>query len=144
MSVDPISASVVVGLLAQYAKHLAGVSSSAVDEQLKKGISALWTTVTRQLRREPTSAATLDRMMAEPDNPRRRAAVEDHLEEALRDDPAFRSDVANALRAVPSAHVTAHVENSGAVVTGGTLSISGHLAAGRDVVVPRTDPGPQS
>jgi hypothetical protein len=139
--VDPISVSVVVGLLAQYAKHLAEVSSAGVDEQMKKSIGSLWTAVTRRLRRDPTSAATLERLMAEPDNPRRRAAVEDHLEEALRSDPDFRNEVASALNAVRAGSITVRAENSGAVAAGGTVTISGgHSAAGRDVVIPRTEP----
>jgi hypothetical protein len=133
--VDPFSASLVVGLLARYGSHLAGLAVEIADDGTKKGLAAVWDCVTRRFRGDAAATGALDRMAAEPQNTRRQGAVEDYLDEALRTDPGFAAELRRAVEALPAANLTAQVENSGAVVVGGSLTISGgQHAAGRDVV----------
>jgi hypothetical protein len=136
---DPISTTLVVGLLARYGRHLAGIAGEALDEATKGGLEKLWKAVQARLHRDPGAAAALERVGAEPDNPRRQAALEDYLDEVMAADSSFKSELSRLVSdlAPTSRSINAQVQasNSGAVAVGGNLTISGgQFAAGRDVI----------
>jgi len=144
---EPISTTVVVGLLARYGRHLAGIAGEALDAATKGGLEKLWAAVQARLHRDPGAAAALDRVGAEPDNPRRQAALEDYLEEVMAADSHFKSELSRLVSdlAANGGSIDAQVRasNSGAVAVGGNLTISGgRFAAGRDVIAtPSSEPG---
>jgi hypothetical protein len=131
---DPISASFLVGLLARYASHLAGTAETALDEAVKQRLATLWESVRRRFASDPHAATTLQRVAEQPDNQLRRAALQDYLAEAMRTDRDFYLELARLAQPMMSTTVTADVRNSGAVAAGGTVTLSGRFAAGRDIV----------
>lgn len=132
---DPISVSVVVALLTKYAKHMAGITEDALDGVAKDGLAKLWTRVRTRLAGDPHAASTLDRMAEQPDNELRQAALQDYLADAMHMDHQFAADLARLAQPVTNT-MSADVRDSGAVALGGSVSISGGIAAGRDVVRP--------
>jgi uncharacterized protein (DUF2126 family) len=133
---DPVSASVVVGLLARYAKHLAGIAESKLDEATDHALTRLWAAVRSRLSNDPHAVSTLDRVAEQPENELRQAALQGYLAEAMEADRAFALELARLAQPVTNTTVTADIRNSGAVAAGGSVQISGTIAAGRDVVRP--------
>jgi len=133
---DPISASVVVGLLAKFAAHLAGLAGTCLDEAVKERLAKLWEVVRSRFARDPHAAITLQRVAEQPDNELRQAALQDYLAEAMQADREFCMELTRIAQPVVSTTVTADISNSGAVAAGGTVNIRGRIAAGRDVLGP--------
>jgi hypothetical protein len=134
---EPISTALVLGWLARYAAHLAGVGGQALDSVLLRRMTQLWDAVAARLGTDSSAKSALDRLSEQPDNPRRQGAVEDHLEDALAADPRFAAEVRRLVGALDSRAVEisdVRVSNAGAVAFGGDVAIhGGHLAAGRDI-----------
>jgi hypothetical protein len=131
---DPISASVVVGLLARYAHHLAGHAQAVVDDAVKDQLRKLWEAVRTRFQRDPHAAHALDRVAEEPGNELRQAALQDYLAQSMQADRDFCAELARLARPVITTTMTLDVQNSGAVAAGATVNITGQIAAGRDVL----------
>ena len=80
--------------LVTYAQHLAGVAGKVVDEALTERLRAIWNAVKTRFADDSQADGALARLAEEPDNPRRQAAVEDHLDEQIQRDPAFGAQLA--------------------------------------------------
>jgi hypothetical protein len=130
---DPISASVVVGLLVKYAKHLADPGKEVLDDATDAVVGKVWSAVRAKFAHDPHATSSLERVSDEPDNPLRQAAVQGYVEEMMRADHEFAIELAQLARPVVNSTATASVHNSGAVAAGGEVNISGTFAAGRDV-----------
>lgn len=131
---EPISAAFVVGMLATWARHLGDSALEIVDDASKSGLEALWKRVANRFRRDDGATAALERLQADPDNPRRAAAVEDYLADELAADPSFADELARVTRTISSGSIV--VKGSGATAIGGDVTISGgRIAGGRDVVI---------
>ena len=130
---DAISASVVVGLLARYAHHLAGQAQTAVDDAVQERLAKLWESVRARFQRDPHAAHALDRVAEEPGNELRQAALQDYLAQEMQADRDFCAELARLAQPVTTTTVTVGVQDSGAVAAGGTVNITGQIAAGRDV-----------
>jgi hypothetical protein len=133
---DPLSASVLVGLLARYAKHLAGAAEAKLDEATDHALTRLWAAVRARFSSDPHAVSTLDRVAEQPDNELRQAALQSYLSEAMQADREFALELARLAQPVTNTTVTADIRNSGAVAAGGNVQISGTIAAGRDVIGP--------
>jgi hypothetical protein len=131
---DPISASVVVGLLARYAHHLAGHAQAAVDDAVKDQLARLWEAVRTRFQRDPHAAHALDRVAEDPGNELRQAALQDYLAQSMQADRDFRVELVRLAQPVITTTSTVDVQDSGAVAAGGTVNITGQIAAGRDVL----------
>ncbi|MFD6174336.1 hypothetical protein [Streptomyces coeruleorubidus] len=131
---EPIAVGVVVGLIADYAAQVAG---GAVDSAVADRLRRVWDAVAARFRGDPAAEGALERLREQPENSRRQGAVEDHLEEMIRNDPEFGNTLAQLLREVGEAggsNHTTRVENAGAVATGqGRVNINGSFAGGRDI-----------
>lgn len=140
---DPVSlaAAAVVPFLVTYAQHLAGVAGKVVDEAVTDRLRAVWNAVKKRFADDPQADGALTRLADEPDNPRRQAAVEDHLDEQIQLDPAFAAELARLVGDVERTTMIsdAVIRDSGAVAMGGdvTITAGGH-GAGRDVTIGET------
>jgi hypothetical protein len=130
---DPISASVVVGLLVKYAEHLADPAAKVLDDATNAVVGKVWNAVRAKFADDQHATSSLDRVSDEPDNPLRQAAVEGYIEEMMGADHEFAVELAQLAQPVLNTTVTASVHNSGAVAAGGEVNISGTFAAGRDM-----------
>ena len=127
-----------VPFLVNYAQHLAGVAGKVVDEAVADRLRAIWSAVKKKFADDSQADGALTRLAEEPDNPRRQAAVEDHLDEQIKRDPAFGTQLAQLVGQVERTTMISEavIRDSGAVAMGGdvTISAGGH-AAGRDVTI---------
>ncbi len=136
-AMEPISAVVVTSLLVTYGRHLAGVAGGVLDEAIADRLRALWVRVTNRFSRDEQASGALSRLAMQPDNPRRQAAVEDHLDEMMQADPAFASALAELARQASSdTYANIDIRDVGSVAIGGnvTMTAEGHVA-GRDLTV---------
>jgi hypothetical protein len=137
---DPVSlaAAAVMPFLVNYAQHLAGLAGKVVDEAVTDRLRAIWEAVKTRFAGDSQAGGALGRLAEQPDNPRRQAAVEDHLDEVIEKDPAFAAELAQLVRSAERTATISDVvvRDSGAVAMGGdvTISAGGH-AAGRDVTI---------
>jgi hypothetical protein len=128
---EPVSA-VITSLLAE---HLAGAASGVLSEERAELLRPLFDIVRERLSDDEQASRALERLAEQPDSLHRRAVLGDHLDEIMRSDADFAASLTElAGRAAGPGVIT-----SGAVAIGGDVHISGHVAAGRDIVVP---PGP--
>jgi len=134
---DAISAAAITSLLINYGRHLAGVASEVVDEGVRQGLRALWEKVRDRLSSDPQASGALDRLAEQPDNQRRQAAVEDHLDEVLSADADFAASLSELVeRMKATGRHDIQVRDSGAVAIGGNVSIKGtRQVAGRDITI---------
>ena len=135
---DPVSVSAITSLVVVYAKHLAGVAGAALDGLLEDTLKETWTAIRDRFRRDDQATGALDRLERDPDNKRRQAAFEDHLEELMAADPAFRDRLAELWSRAQTARTVSGVQvtDAGAVAVGGDVAIhAGSNAAGRDLTV---------
>ncbi len=137
---EPISAAVVTSLLVTYGRHLAGIAGGVLDEAIAGRLRALWERVTDRFSGDGQASGALGRLAKEPDNPRRQAAVEDHLDEMMQADPAFASALAElAQQAGSNSFANIDIRDAGSVAIGGNVSITGAgYVAGRDLTVPES------
>jgi len=138
---DPVSAAAITSLLVTYGRHLAGIASEVVDEGVAQGLRALWDKVRSRFSADEQASGALDRLAEQPDNSRRQAALEDHLDELMRADSDFAASLAELAEEVRSGgFANIRVQDAGAVAVGGNVTVSGsRYAAGRDINL--TDPG---
>jgi hypothetical protein len=139
---EPLSTGLVLSWLARYAGHLVGIGQKSLDDALVGRMGDLWNAIAGRFGRNPSAEDSLERLRQQPDNPRRQAAVEDHLEDALADG-GFADEVRRLLANLerPGAISDTHVSDSGAVAVGGSVTIhAGQFAAGRDLVIPAGAP----
>lgn len=134
---DAVSAAAITSFLISYGRHLAGVASEVVDEGVKQGLRALWDKVRGRLSSDPQATGALDRLAEQPDNQRRQAAVEDHLDEVMSADADFAASLSELVeRITATGHHGIQVRDSGAVAIGGNVSIKGtRQVAGRDITI---------
>lgn len=146
---EPISASIVVGLLARFAgplaeaagSHLATAAGAVLDDELTARLRRLWDCVQARFAHDPQAIGSLQRLGEQPANPNRQAAVTDHLQELLAADPDFAARLATLTEAAQAGGGRSRdnevlIDNSGAVATGGSVTVSGgQFAAGRDLTV---------
>jgi hypothetical protein len=138
---EPISASIVVALLAKYGRHLVDAATEVLDDVVKDRMKSVLEAVRSRFSHDPVATGALDRLADQPDNPNRQAAVTDHLDEVLHADPEFGQLLASLVAAVPATSNQVQVSDSGAVAVGGDVTISGGaIASGRDVSVIGTLP----
>jgi hypothetical protein len=132
---EPISAAAVTSLLVTYGRHLAGIASEVLDDGIRERLRALWDRVRRRFSGDEQAAGALDRLAEQPDNIRRQAALEDHLDEAMRADAEFAAALAELAAEIgPRNFDHIEINDSGAVSIGGNVAISGQqYAAGRDI-----------
>lgn len=137
-----VAASVVVGMLARYAEHLAGAAGKAADEALTERLRLLWRAVKARFQSDPGALDSLARLRKKPESGHWRAAVEEHLDEAMTADRSFATLVANLAKQIQGVDISnVDIRDAGAVAIGGDVSVSGTYAAGRDLTVDsaRTD-----
>ncbi|MFD9035889.1 hypothetical protein ACFVZW_32845 [Streptomyces sp. NPDC059567] len=92
---EPLAADTVVALIARYAEHLAGAEAeTAATGRLRR----LRDTVAARFDGDPVAEGALRRLQDQPDNAKRRGAVEDHLQELAENDPEFAHSLATLLR----------------------------------------------
>ncbi|MFC3452321.1 hypothetical protein [Amycolatopsis speibonae] len=134
---DAVSAAAITSFLISYGRHLAGVASEVVDEGVTQGLRALWEKVRGRFSADPQASGALERLVEQPDNQRRQAAVEDHLDEAMSADSEFAAALSElAERMKPTGHQSIQVRDAGAVAIGGNVSIKGtRHVAGRDITL---------
>jgi hypothetical protein len=128
---EVVAASAIVSFLVGYARHVAG---GVADEAVRGWLQSLWNAVRERFAAEPQASGALLRMAEQPDNPRRQAAVEDHLDDLLASDSEFAAVLRQLMSQRPDLPSSVEVRDAGAVAFGGNVSISGgSVAAGRDV-----------
>ena len=135
---EPITAAAVTSLLVTYARHLADVAGQVIDRGLTDGLKELWEAVRRRFATDDQADRALDRMADQPDNTRRQAAVEDHLDELMQADDAFAMRLAELAEHVRLAggFDNIRIRDAGAVAIGGDVAIrGGRYAAGRDITI---------
>ncbi|WP_284744169.1 hypothetical protein [Amycolatopsis sp. RTGN1] len=143
---DTVSAAAITSLLVSYGKHLADIASDTIDEGVKRGLRALWEKVRSRFSGDEQASGALTRLVDQPENQRRQAAVEDHLDELMSADSDFAAALAELVDQVKLAgYGTIQVRDAGAVAVGGNVSIKGtHHVAGRDVIIGTGEPAPGS
>lgn len=132
---DPVAVGAVTAILVRWAQHAAGV---ALDGLVTDRARAVWDAVAARFRSDQQADGALRRLADQPDNPNRRAAVADHLDELIAEDPEFGRRLASLMAGSAAGQVlSTRVENAGAAVVGdGRVDIrGGGIAAGRDVHV---------
>ena len=135
---DPVSASAITSLVVVYAKHLAGVAGEAVDGLFKEALEDTWNAIRARFRGDDQATGALVRLEEKPDNDRRRAAFEEHLEELMESDPAFRDELDALWSRAQAAHAVSGVQvsDAGAVAIGGDVNLrAGGNLAGRDLTI---------
>jgi hypothetical protein len=135
---DPVSTAAITSLLVTYGRHLAGIASDALDDKIADGLRALWEKVRDRFSSNEQATGALDRLAEQPDNTRRQAALEDHLDELMRADADFAASLAVLAERVRSGgHADIQVRDAGAVAIGGSVTIKGgRYTAGRDINLP--------
>lgn len=138
---DPVSVTAITALLVDYGRHLVGVAGDALDAGIVQGLRVLWEKVRSRFMVDAQAAGAFQRFVEQPDNSRRQAAVEDHLEELMQADADFAASLAELVERVRSCgYANIRVRDAGAVAIGGDVTISGgQYTAGRDINV--TGPG---
>ncbi|OXM44848.1 hypothetical protein [Amycolatopsis alba] len=134
---DAVSAAAITSFLISYGRHLAGVASEVVDEGVTQGLRALWEKVRGRLSSDPQASGAMERLAEQPDNQRRQAAVEDHLDEIMGSDADFAASLSElAERIKATGHPAIRVRDAGALAIGGNVSIKGtRQVAGRDITI---------
>jgi hypothetical protein len=143
---DPVSAAAITSLLVNYGRHLAGVASDVIDEGVTRGLRTLWDKVRTAFSADQQASGALERLAEQPENQRRQAAVEDHLDELMCADSEFAASLKAIVEQLEAAgQRTIQVRDAGAVAIGGNVSLKGtHHVAGRDITVtssPSGEPG---
>ena len=130
---EPFSAAVVVSMIARYAGHLGG---AILDDLTAGPLRELWEAVQRRLG-GGGGAEALERLRQRPDDLRRRAAVEDYVDEAVEADPDFAATLAALVSTVGHGTISdVRVRDAGPVALGGNVTIkAGGPAAGRDLTM---------
>jgi hypothetical protein len=144
--VEPVTTITAVSLLAMYLKGLseeAGKRTAAgLDDGTRHGLRRLYETVKRRLSRDSYADETLSRVQAEPDNERRRRALQDVLDELVETDVDFARELAGAVAdARRAAGDSIQIDNSGAVAVQGNVVMRGTNVAGRDLTIGGSDAG---
>jgi hypothetical protein len=144
---EPISAAAITSLLVTYGRHLAGIASDVLDEGIAERLRAVWDKVRKRFSGDDQASGALERLAEQPDNSRRQAALEDHLDEIMHTDAEFTASLAELVEQVGSrSYDNIDVRDAGAVAIGGNVTISGgQYTAGRDVNVsdPKADKPPR-
>lgn len=138
---DVVSAAAITSLLVTYGRHLAGVAGGVLDEVVAERLRALWEKVRSRFAAEEQATGALERLAEQPENDRRRAALEDHLDELMQADADFAASLAELAEQVRSAgYANIRVQDAGAVAIGGDVTVSGsRYAAGRDITLANAD-----
>ncbi|WP_329477747.1 hypothetical protein OG555_36970 [Kribbella sp. NBC_01484] len=132
---EPVSVAAVTSLLVTYGRHLLGIVGDVVDEGVAERLKALWERVRSRFAGDQQAEGALQRLAEQPDNERRQAAVEDHLDEFMRADPEFMAALTELVaKLAPQREGAVEVNDAGVVALGGTVNIRGRFAAGRDII----------
>jgi hypothetical protein len=94
---------------------LPSIATKASETLVAGAGKSLFTWLSNEVKSKP-AAATLDRAVAEPENPHRLAALRGEIEELAEKDPAFRQQLAERLKSVAP---------GGAITTKQTLNQTG-------------------
>ncbi|RSM57829.1 hypothetical protein DMH03_26110 [Amycolatopsis sp. WAC 01376] len=134
---DAVSAAAITSFLISYGRHLAGVAGAVVDEGVTQGLRSLWEKVRGRFSSDPQASGALERLAEQPENQRRQAAVEDHLDELMAADGDFAAALSELVeRLKTTGYPTIQVRDAGALAIGGNVSIKGtRQVAGRDITI---------
>ncbi|WP_202875646.1 hypothetical protein [Kribbella speibonae] len=124
----------VTSLLVTYGRHLLGVAGAVVDDGVAERLRALWERVRARFAGDQQADGALARLAEQPDNERRQAAVEDHLDEFMRADPEFVAALTDLLaQLAPQLQGTVEVNDAGIAAFNSTVTLKGKNVAGRDL-----------
>jgi hypothetical protein len=139
---DPISAGTIVSLLVKYVRHVSELAGNATDEAVTGWLRGIWDAVATRFKGDQQAEGALGRLVDSPEDTRRQAAVEGHLDDLLQADHEFVLQLTKLLQNSPEQNIAdVRVTNSGAAIIGdGSIEISGMIASGRDVAVDLTSP----
>jgi hypothetical protein len=131
----------VVAMLVPYLQRIAGGTAERLADELGQAaadqLSVLYKQVKMRLFAHRHGASALERLTDRPSSELRQRTLVEVLEELLKDDPAFATElmkqVEAARDALPAAQ--AQVGDAGATAVGGDVNLRGVNVAGRDLTI---------
>lgn len=131
--VEPVTTITIVSLLAGFLGGAAQKAGEGTVDAAQLGLKQIYQRVKSRLQGDEYAVKTLERVEEEPLNELRQGALADVLEDIIRKDPAFESDLKDLVEEVVAASGDEiQITDSGAVAIGGNVVQLGERVAGRD------------
>jgi hypothetical protein len=139
---DPLSlataaVSLIVPVLGRAAGHIANRVGDDLGEAVTARLERLYEAIKARLAPGSYADGALQRLEEQPDNERRKAALQDGLTELIEADPAFGKELLELIRAAEAAggREVVQIMDAGAISIGGDVKMRGTNVAGRDMTV---------
>jgi hypothetical protein len=133
--------SLIAAFLGRAGEQAADQAAGELGHATVAKLRGLYEAVKRRVARDSFAQSALERLEQQPENERRRGALEDAVAEVAEADPAFRHELARVLEEVQAAAGDRiEISDSGAVAIHGDVRMRGTYVAGRDMRIGGTPP----